>query len=101
MIDDKLMEEIARALKMLVEASRNFDEENAIYNISCSFSDNAVNNKAINIQHINPVEKRMEAIAENKRLGEENKQSYERLLQSVKEKNEMLQRMLDERKQLS
>ena len=69
----------------------NFDEERTIYNISCNFSDNAVNNNAINIQNINPIEKWIEALEENKKL-------YERLLQSEKEKVEMLQRMLDERK---
>ena len=97
-IDDKLMEEIAGALKVPVEVIRNFDDEKAIYNISCSFSDNAVNNNAINVQHINPVEKWMEAIEENKKLVEKTEQLYERLLQAEKEKNEMLQRMLDERK---
>lgn len=90
-IDPELLEEIAHALKVPVEAIKNFDEEKAIYNISCNFSDNAVNNNAFNIQHINPVDKWLEALEENKKL-------YERLLQSEKEKVEMLQKLLEEKK---
>lgn len=90
-IEPDILQEIASALKVPVEAIKNFDEERTIYNISCNFSDNAVNNNAINIQNINPIEKWIEALEENKKL-------YERLLQSEKEKVEMLQRLLEERK---
>lgn len=85
------MQEIANVLKVPVEAIKNFDEERTIYNISCNFSDNAVNNNAINIQNINPIEKWIEALEENKKL-------YKRLLQAEKENVEMSQRILDERK---
>jgi transcriptional regulator with XRE-family HTH domain len=90
-IEPDVLQEIANALKVPVEAIKNFDEERTIYNISCNFSDNAVNNNAINIQHINPIEKWIEALEENKKL-------YERLLQAEKEKVEMLQRLLEEKK---
>jgi transcriptional regulator with XRE-family HTH domain len=90
-IEPDILQEIAGALKVPVEAIRNFDEEKTIYNISCNFSDNAVNNNAINIQNINPIEKWIEALEENKKL-------YERLLQAEKEKVELLQRLLEERK---
>src|SRR6185295_12818902 len=55
-IEPDILQEIANALKVPVEAIKNFDEERTIYNISCNFSDNAVNNNAINIQNINPIE---------------------------------------------
>lgn len=90
-IEPDILQEIAGALKVPVEAIRNFDEEKTIYNISCNFSDNAVNNNAINIQNINPIEKWIEALEENKKL-------YERLLKAEKEKVELLQRLLEERK---
>jgi hypothetical protein len=51
------LEQVAAILKIPAEAIRNFDEEQAINNISCNFSCNAVNNNGVNIQHINPVEK--------------------------------------------
>ncbi len=86
-IDDGLLAEISKALQIPVEAIKNFDEEKTIYNISCNFSDNAVNNNAINVQNINTADKWMEALEENKKL-------YERLLQSEREKVELLQSML-------
>jgi transcriptional regulator with XRE-family HTH domain len=85
-LDKDMLEKVAAALKVPSEAIRNFDEEKAIYNISCSFSDNAVNNNAINVQNINPVEKWMEALEENKKL-------YERLLQSEREKVALLEKL--------
>ena len=61
-IEPELLEQIARVLKVPAEAIRSFDEEKAIYNISCNFSDNAVNNNAVNIQHINTAEKWLDAL---------------------------------------
>ncbi len=75
-------------MKVPAEAIKNFDEEKAIYNISCNFSDDAVNNNAVNIQHINPVEKWMEALEENKKL-------YQYLLKEKDEKIALLERMLE------
>lgn len=89
-IDPALLEEISKALKVPVEAIKNFDEEKAIYNISCNFSDNAVNNNAINIQHINAAEKWLETIEENKKL-------YQNLLKEKDEKIALLERMLEKK----
>lgn len=82
-IDTALLQQISGALKIPVEAIQNFDEEQAIYNISCNFSDYAVNNNGVNIQNINP-------IAEIKQLHEEKMALYERML---KEKDEMIARL--------
>ncbi|XZF14882.1 helix-turn-helix domain-containing protein [Chitinophagaceae bacterium MMS25-I14] len=89
-IDDKILELLADVLKVPVEAFDNLNEEPGVNIISSTFTDAIVNanisgneNQFIN----NPVEKWMEALAENKSL-------YERLLQSEKEKVELLTSML-------
>jgi transcriptional regulator with XRE-family HTH domain len=82
-IDSDILEQVAAILKIPAEAIRNFDEEQAINNISCNFSGNAVNNNGVNIQHINPVEKILQ-------LHEEKIALYERML---KEKDEMVGRL--------
>src|SRR5665647_2996545 len=90
-IDPALLEEISKALKVPVEAIKNFDEDKAI-NIIASNNNGRDNSSAVNFQCIfNPLEKLMETIDENKKL-------YERLLQVEKEKNELLQKTLAERK---
>jgi transcriptional regulator with XRE-family HTH domain len=89
-IEPELLEKVAKVLKVPAEAIRNFDEERAIYNISCNFSDNAVNNNAVNIQHINTAEKWLEALEENKNL-------YVALLKEKDEKIALLEKMLGEK----
>jgi len=69
-----------------VEAIKNFDEERAIFNIQNNY-DNA--NQNVNYQ-FNPVDKLFQVIEENKAL-------YERLLQSEREKVEILQKALEGR----
>ena len=93
-IDDQLLEQIAGQLNVPAEAIRNFDEEMAVFNIQNNYegSNVGVNSAAQNNNCIfNPLEKYMEAIEANKEL-------YERLLQSEKEKIELLQKMLNEKK---
>lgn len=82
-IDSEILEQVAAILKIPAEAIRSFDAEQAINNISCNFSGNAVNNNGVNIQHINPVEKIIQ-------LHEEKIALYERML---KEKDEMMARL--------
>jgi transcriptional regulator with XRE-family HTH domain len=82
-LDADMLAKIAQALKVPAEAIKNFDEERAIYNISCNFSDNAVNTTTYNIQNINPIEQWLNALEENKKL-------YERLL---KEKDAMIEEL--------
>lgn len=86
-LDKDTLEKISAVLKVPVEAIKNFDEEKTIFNISCNFSDNAVNNNAINIQNINPIEKWIEALEENKKL-------YERLLATEREKIALIEKMM-------
>lgn len=83
-IDAALLMQISEALKIPVEAIQNFDEEQAVNVISNTFTSNdsstlnAVNPYAI--FNINPLEKWLEALEENKKL-------YERM---IKEKNDTI-----------
>jgi transcriptional regulator with XRE-family HTH domain len=96
-IDDPLLEQIAAQLKVPAEAIKKFDEEMAIFNIQNNYEGSNAGatgvtggNQNYNCT-FNPLEKYVEAMEANKAL-------YERLLQSEKEKNELLQKMLDEKK---
>jgi len=82
-IEASILQKVSGVLKIPVEAIKNFDEEQAIYNISCNFSDYAVNNNGINFQQINPIDKITQ-------LHEEKIALYERML---KEKEEMIARL--------
>ncbi|ANH83744.1 transcriptional regulator [Niabella ginsenosidivorans] len=95
-IDAPLLQQVAEALKLPVEAIKNFDEEQAIQFIS-----NTINNNDNAVMHgpslysycptFNPIEKWLEALEENKKL-------YERM---IKEKDDMiytLQAMLENMK---
>ena len=88
-IEPQVLQEVAKALKVPVEAIENFDEEKAINIFSNTFHDTK---GLINYYPtFNAFDKWLEVIEENKKL-------YERLLQSEKEKVEMLQRLLEEKK---
>lgn len=79
-IDTPLLQQISAALKIPVEAFKNFDEEQAVNIISNTFNDQANGYNYYPTFNINPVEKWLEALEENKKL-------YERML---KEKNETI-----------
>lgn len=89
-IDPAVLEEIAKALKVPVEAIKNFSEEAAINIVGSTLNDNAgsINNNCS--LTFNPIDKWLEAIEENKKL-------YERLLQAEREKVEILERMLEKK----
>jgi uncharacterized Zn finger protein len=101
-IDDELMEQIAAILKVPAEVIKNFDEEKAIYNIQNNQEGANVVGQQYNI---NPMEKWVETLEDNKKLYEENKNLYEdiktlytSLLKEKDEKNELLERLLKEKK---
>ncbi len=92
-IPDNVLEEIAKVLKVPAEAIKHFDEEkaiNVIGNTVTTVNDNATGQLFQFNPTINPIEKWMEAL-------EQNKQLYERLLQGEREKVELLEKMLKER----
>jgi len=83
-IDENLLQQISHALKVPVEAIKNFDEEKAI-NIIGNTVTNHDNASVLNFYPtFNPIDKIVEL--------------YEALVKSEKEKVEMLQKILDEKK---
>jgi transcriptional regulator with XRE-family HTH domain len=87
-LDKDMLEKVAKALKVPTEAIKNFSDETAINIIANTFHDHAVN---MNYQcTINPFEKYIEAMEENKRL-------YERLLQTEREKVALLEKIVDKK----
>jgi len=89
-VDDELLSEVAKALKVTPEAIKNFNEEAAVNIIATTFTshDNSFAHQCT--FNINPVEKWMEALEENKKL-------YERLLQSEREKVALLEKLLEQK----
>ncbi|WP_207910362.1 helix-turn-helix domain-containing protein [Anseongella ginsenosidimutans] len=84
-IEPSLLEQVAKILKVPAEAIRNFDEEAAIHNIQNNY-DNAVINAGPSINYrctFNPIDKIVQLYDEKVAL-------IERLLESEREKVEML-----------
>lgn len=85
-IEPATLEQVAQVLKVPVKAIEDFDEEKAVNIICQDFRDNAV---GVNFYPtFNPLEKMLDVIEENKKL-------YERLLQSEREKVELMQKVID------
>ncbi|MEP6806458.1 MAG: helix-turn-helix transcriptional regulator [Flavobacterium sp.] len=88
-IEDEKLIEVANALGVSVEAIKNFSEEGVI-NYFNSFTDNKGPIYAGHYCTFNPLDKLVESYEENKKL-------YERLVQTEKEKNEYLDKLLKEK----
>lgn len=86
-IEPHILEQVAKVLKVPVDAIKNFDQETALNIFSNTYHDNS---SILGTYNFNPIDKLVEALDENKKL-------YEKLLQSEREKNELLQKMLDEK----
>jgi transcriptional regulator with XRE-family HTH domain len=82
-IDDSLLEQVAKILKVPAEAIKNFDEEAAINVIGNNYHDNSTSNVNYHCT-FNPIDKIIEL--------------YEALVKSEKEKVELLQKVLDRKK---
>ena len=98
-IEQELLEQLAKALKVPVEAIKNYDEDAHITYIN-TFYDNSSNQSTYGLcstLNINPIEKWMEALDKNEKLYEEVKKLYEALLKSEREKVIMLEKMIDKR----
>lgn len=83
LIDDPLLEQLAKLLKVPVEAIKNFDEETAINVIGNTYQDNSSSNVNYHCT-FNPIEKIIEL--------------YDALVKSEKEKVELLQKILEGKK---
>jgi len=88
-VDQELLEQVAKALHVPVDAIKNFTTE-AAYNIisNNSFENCAQPASIFYNSTINPVDKLAEALEENKKL-------YSQLLQEKDEKIALLQKLLD------
>jgi transcriptional regulator with XRE-family HTH domain len=75
-IDNERLQQVADILGVTVEGLKNFSEDAIINNINCTFADNAINT----LYQYNPIEKIVEL--------------YDRLLQSEREKVEILTALL-------
>ncbi|WP_128331273.1 helix-turn-helix transcriptional regulator [Apibacter sp. HY039] len=90
-IEDQTLQKIAEILKVPAEAIKNFDEEQAVNIISNTFNDQSNGYNYFPTFNINPVEKWIETLEENKKL-------FERLLESEKEKTQLMKDILDKMK---
>jgi transcriptional regulator with XRE-family HTH domain len=93
-IEPDLLEQVAKVLKVPVEAIKNFDEEAAIVYFN-TFNDSSFShsNGAFSAHQctFNPLDKYIEQVEQNKKL-------YERLLESEREKVEILKKIVDGKK---
>lgn len=89
-IEQDILDQVSHILNIPAEAIKNFDEDTAIHNIQNNYDNSVINaGPTVNLKcTFNPIDKWIEALEENKRL-------YERLLQSEKEKVDLLQKILD------
>lgn len=91
MIDPETLEQIAKTLKVPVEAIKHFSEEAAVNIIANTFQDESVA-YAYNYKcTFNPLDKYVEVVEKNEKL-------YEALLKSEREKIALLEKMLGEKK---
>ena len=91
-LEAPLLEKVAKVLNVPVEAIQNYDEEKTVNIISNTYNDNAVSNdcsSSVNY-NFNPLDKLLEVVEKNEKL-------YERLVQVEREKNDLLQRLLEEK----
>jgi hypothetical protein len=90
-VEQDILDQVAKILNVPSEAIKNFDEETAIHNIQNNYDNSVIHaGPTVNFQcTFNPIEKWIQAMEENKGL-------YERLLKSEQEKVQLLQRQLDQ-----
>jgi transcriptional regulator with XRE-family HTH domain len=90
-IDPETLEQIAKTLKVPVEAIKNFNEEAAVNIIANTFQDESVA-YAYNYKcTFNPLDKYVEVVEKNEKL-------YEALLKAEREKIALLEKMLGDKK---
>lgn len=86
MIDNAILEDVAKILKVSPEAIKNFTEEMGVNFISNTFTDNQFAGYTVNNNPtFNPLEKLIEMVEENKKL-------YEALLKEKDEKIALLEK---------
>jgi transcriptional regulator with XRE-family HTH domain len=86
-VDEEALNKIAKALGVNAATIKSFDEEKAINIFSNTYNDNS---SILGTYNFNPLDKLMVALDDNKKLYEDKVLLLERLLQSEREKIEML-----------
>jgi len=92
-IEDVLLEQVAKILKVPVDAIKNFDEEKAVMNIQNNYegSNSSATSVGFNNNNIectfNPLDKLMEQVEKNEKL-------YEALLKEKDEKIALMERLM-------
>jgi len=90
-IEQPVLEQVAKALKVPVEAIKNLDEEATINIISNTFTDNQFAGYTVNNNpNFNPLDKYVEQVEQIKKL-------YDALLKEKDEKIALLERMLEKK----
>jgi len=82
-VEDAILEQVSKILRVPEEAIRNFDEERAINIMSNTFDNEAVAIAENYKCTFNPLDKLIEAYEENKKLHAEKVVLYERLLKAL------------------
>jgi transcriptional regulator with XRE-family HTH domain len=92
-IEPAILDEVAKALKIPVDAIKNFDDESGLNIVANTFTDckETAFVSGIYSPTFNPLDKLIEAMEKNEKL-------HEALLKSEREKVELLQKMLDRMK---
>lgn len=91
-IEPELIEQVAKALKIPADAIKNLSEDAAINIISSTLHDTSIaNHNHQPVFNFNPIDKWIQLLEENKKL-------YERLLDSERQKVEILQNQLAAKK---
>lgn len=90
-VEQEILDQVSKILKVPAEAIKNFDEQSAVNIIAQTVNNHDQSASVFYNPIFNPVEKWISALEENKNL-------YERLLKSEQEKVELLQRLLDNAK---
>ena len=86
-IDDTVLEEVSKGLRVTSEAIKNFNDDTPVH-IIASNHNGKDQSAAVNFQcTFNPLEKYVEQVEENKKL-------YEALLKSEREKIALLEKMI-------
>lgn len=89
-IDDEMLDKISKVLDVTTDTIKNFNEDAIITIISSTLHDNAGSINTNCTLNFNPIEKLVDQF-------EENKQLYERMLETERSKVKLLEELLKER----
>jgi len=88
-VEEEMLQKVAKVLEVSAEAIKNYSDEAVIYNIQNNYEGSSSNYSGLYHCNFNPVDKLLDAVEENKKL-------YERLLESEREKVELLKKLIKE-----